>query len=259
VGIADDRNLNRFARDVDKNKAVLDSNRVFEYIQQHLGALFEKTKETVQKQVRFSRRATQLPISFQVALPKGDEAKPEDMNVYLHFKPYEGKGVILVGIGNFKKIRLSGEFSISNPTLGSCATATPLGSKGALQSILQEIKIAQVFENSEYLMRILSTASYVGKNNFEKKVNMVMPLAEQDFEQILANGALDPVKREEWNLQLLKGLDEMYSQGIIHDDLKPANVMRRADGTIVICDFGMASFLKDHAKTMKGSPLYFSP
>lgn len=40
--------------------------------------------------------------------------------------------------------------------------------------------------------------------------------------------------------QVLLGLDELHSKGMVHRDIKPENVMLRTDGTIVLNDFDLA-------------------
>lgn len=67
--------------------------------------------------------------------------------------------------------------------------------------------------------------------------------------------------------QAAEALDYTHAQGIIHRDLKPANVMRLDDGTVKICDFGIARFAADAGLSAKltsawmavGTPHYMSP
>ncbi|GGZ01027.1 serine/threonine-protein kinase [Streptomyces poonensis] len=58
-----------------------------------------------------------------------------------------------------------------------------------------------------------------------------------------------------------------HRQGIVHRDLKPANIMRLTDGTVKICDFGIARLGRDIGLTSRltgtgiamGTPHYMSP
>ncbi|MFI0737646.1 tetratricopeptide repeat protein [Streptomyces sp. NPDC021100] len=58
-----------------------------------------------------------------------------------------------------------------------------------------------------------------------------------------------------------------HRQGIVHRDLKPANIMRLTDGTVKICDFGIARLGHDIGFTARltgtgiamGTPHYMSP
>ena len=64
--------------------------------------------------------------------------------------------------------------------------------------------------------------------------------------------------------QAASALREVHNRGVIHRDIKPGNLMARADGSIVLADFGIAKRLDD-AKTrtrhgeLYGTPYYVSP
>lgn len=62
--------------------------------------------------------------------------------------------------------------------------------------------------------------------------------------------------------QAAEGLDHAHSQGVIHRDVKPANLLITPDGRLKIADFGLAKLLS-HTMTMTGtlmgSPFYMSP
>ena len=64
-------------------------------------------------------------------------------------------------------------------------------------------------------------------------------------------------------LSLAKALEYAHSEGILHRDLKPDNVMIREDGTVKLMDFGIARFLDEVQVTMTGalvgSPAFMSP
>ncbi|WJV50579.1 serine/threonine-protein kinase [Streptomyces flavofungini] len=67
--------------------------------------------------------------------------------------------------------------------------------------------------------------------------------------------------------QVTSALAYTHEQGIVHRDLKPANIMRLLDGTVKICDFGIARLGHDIGFTSRltgtgiamGTPHYMSP
>ncbi|WP_173317495.1 serine/threonine-protein kinase [Streptomyces fulvorobeus] len=67
--------------------------------------------------------------------------------------------------------------------------------------------------------------------------------------------------------QVADALGYTHEQGIVHRDLKPANIMRLTDGTVKICDFGIARPGHDvgsasrltSAGVAMGTPHYMSP
>ncbi len=65
-----------------------------------------------------------------------------------------------------------------------------------------------------------------------------------------------------WLQQLANVLDYAHSKGIIHRDLKPANILFMQDGTLRLCDFGIAHN-NNHNLTVgsysMGTPEYMAP
>jgi len=77
------------------------------------------------------------------------------------------------------------------------------------------------------------------------------------------SGPLPQDKVVEIALQVCDALIAAHEQGIIHQDIKPDNIIIRGDGLVKITDFGIARAISDIGVTqtaaVKGSPAYMSP
>ncbi|RII14624.1 Serine/threonine-protein kinase PknB [Streptomyces sp. YIM 130001] len=100
---------------------------------------------------------------------------------------------------------------------------------------------------------------------------LVMELLEgRNLSQLLEDNKQHPLSVDrivDITEQVAYALAYTHEQGIVHRDLKPANIMRLTDGTVKICDFGIARLGHDIGLTSKltgtgiamGTPHYMSP
>ncbi|HEV2027391.1 MAG TPA: serine/threonine-protein kinase [Candidatus Dormibacteraeota bacterium] len=80
----------------------------------------------------------------------------------------------------------------------------------------------------------------------------------------LSQGILDQPTAIKYLRGVAAGLDHAHAQGIVHRDVKPANVLLERDDTPVLADFGLAkllqgSSLKSMTGVTTGTPAYMSP
>ncbi|WP_328540197.1 serine/threonine-protein kinase [Streptomyces sp. NBC_00344] len=102
-------------------------------------------------------------------------------------------------------------------------------------------------------------------------LHLVMELLDgRNLSQLLEAGKQQPLPVQDVvdiARQVASALAYTHEQGIVHRDLKPANIMRLTDGTVKICDFGIARLGHDIGFTSKltgtgiamGTPHYMSP
>ena len=78
---------------------------------------------------------------------------------------------------------------------------------------------------------------------------------------IAARGALDLPLALDYICQITNAMDHAHRQGVIHRDLRPANVFVTDKGLLKVGDFGTSRFLEiaAHGTTVIGSPPYMAP
>ena len=81
--------------------------------------------------------------------------------------------------------------------------------------------------------------------------------------QKIAEGPLDLGEAVQIAAEAARGLQAAHQTGVIHRDIKSANIMLNADGRVVITDFGLAHLEGQpgisQATTLLGTPAYMSP
>lgn len=79
----------------------------------------------------------------------------------------------------------------------------------------------------------------------------------------IESGPLDVKAALDITIQIAQGLSKAHNHGIIHQDLKPGNIMVTSDGIVKVLDFGLAKLLEDAHITATdfemGSVAYMSP
>ena len=82
-------------------------------------------------------------------------------------------------------------------------------------------------------------------------------------DELGAKGTFDPLTVASIGVDLCGALDAVHRAGVVHHDVKAANVMRAADGRIVLADFGAGSDASELGTAtsgdLAGTPLYLAP
>lgn len=102
---------------------------------------------------------------------------------------------------------------------------------------------------------------------YDNRLYLVMELVEGDSLAGVLNGsgALPAERVARLAAQAAAGLAAAHAQGIVHRDVKPANLLLDAHGTLKIGDFGIARFLDDPGAALTatgqivGTGLYLAP
>jgi serine/threonine-protein kinase len=92
---------------------------------------------------------------------------------------------------------------------------------------------------------------YLSGKNLQEIINERTPIAAVDKLLIMS--------------EVAQGLQYAHEQGVVHRDVKPANIMRLSDGSVKIMDFGIARLMRGantrltQAGIMIGTPQYMAP
>ena len=84
-----------------------------------------------------------------------------------------------------------------------------------------------------------------------------------DLRSLIARG-LDGSEALAYLAQMAAALEVVHAVGVLHRDLKPGNIMLRADGSVALIDFGLAKHVQVDAEITAtgeifGTPYYMSP
>jgi tetratricopeptide (TPR) repeat protein len=112
-----------------------------------------------------------------------------------------------------------------------------------------EPNIVTVFDVGEHAGRPFIVMEYLGGGSLE--------------ERIQKDGAQEVGDSLEWLEQAAAALDAAHRHGVVHRDVKPANLMLDRNGIVHVADFGIASAAGTDSLTMTGTVLgtagYLSP
>lgn len=163
-----------------------------------------------------------------------------------------------IGRGGMGFVFLSRETALDRLVAIKVAIVSPQDTPTTLERFRREARLAASLEHPG-IVRIYAvgerdelswfTMEYVEGPTLESLVRETGPLAPERAHQML--------------LELCDALSYAHSRGIVHRDVKPANVLINTDGRFLLMDFGIAKQENDGGLTTTGkiigTPAYMSP
>lgn len=166
-------------------------------------------------------------------------------------------------IGKYKILSALGSGGFGTVYL---AEDTWIGKKVALKvPHRQSVNFGELLKEPR-LLASLNHPNIVSVVTAEKQDNVFFIVMEyvagESLENIIAReGALDVNRALDYTCQICNAMDHAHRQGVIHRDLRPANVLVADSGLVKVADFGTSRFLElaAHGTTVIGSPPYMAP
>ena len=138
-----------------------------------------------------------------------------------------------LGAGGFGLVWLAGHKNLTNRLVAIKFGMNLIGD--AKDRFANEIKILDLLSDNPYIIK----AEDVG--NHGQIPYLVLEYApEGDLDSYASKNPPTLTNIAGWLKQLANALDYAHSKGIVHRDLKPANILFMRDGSLRLCDFGIA-------------------
>jgi serine/threonine-protein kinase len=108
--------------------------------------------------------------------------------------------------------------------------------------------LVSVFDVVENARRPLMITEYVNGLTVEKLIQS---------DQVIPQSSVLRIA-----VQLSRAVEYLHSEGVVHRDIKPGNIMLTEEGQLKIIDFGLArslQYLADKTTRVRGTPAYMAP
>ena len=136
-----------------------------------------------------------------------------------------------------------------NPDLANTEVMSRFRAEATILAKLNHPQIATIFELFRSENVLLMVMEFVRGETLDKLSERLGPIAPDRSAYLID--------------LILTALEHAHREGVVHRDVKPANVMVTNEGSIKIMDFGIARVLNAEQKTvdfrLMGTPAYMSP
>ncbi len=225
----------------------------------------EQLEHALRVQKEKAEETGTTPKLGEVLVELGYMTRPQVIEVVRHQAGHGGKLVIEnyeildeVGLGAMGAVYKARQLSLNRIVALKILPPTLAEDKNYIARFLREAKLAAKLshQNIIYVIDVGEShgvyyyaMEFVEGRTLKEVVDEEGPLPEKEIVRVA--------------LQVARALDHAYSYGIVHRDVKPANVMITKEGIVKLCDFGLARHLGITTATTKtviaGTPNYIAP
>lgn len=200
-------------------------------------------------------RAAKAALSETLRIITSDLARARAAGKPLQVKGY--RVLSKIGEGGMSNVFLAERESDGAQVALKILNARPSDDKQLLQRFIQESALIADIDHS-------NVVKIYDKGFTEDYAYIAMEYFTGGSLKDVIAGGLTPRQALSLLAQAAAALAEIHRLGIVHRDVKPANMMLRADGTMVLADFGIAKRTQGSMERTVhgeffGTPYYISP
>lgn len=164
--------------------------------------------------------------------------------------------IALLGKGGMGEVYRADDMTLGQPVALKFLPEQAARDEGLLERFRNEVRIARRVSHPN-VCRVYDVGEVDGQTFFTMEY-----VDGEDLALLLRRiGRLPPDKALDIARQLCAGLSAAHLKGVLHRDMKPANIMLDGRGQVVITDFGLAGVADQipGAEVRSGTPAYMAP
>ncbi|MCG8461271.1 MAG: protein kinase [Holophagales bacterium] len=165
----------------------------------------------------------------------------------------------LIGSGGMADVYLALDLDLKRKAALKFLRATSSNDEKARQQLLDEARRSSRLDHPN-----ICTIFQIGEDEAGALFIAMAYYDGQTLEKRLREGPLPPEEAARIAAQVAEGLAEAHRHGIVHSDVKPANILLTREGRVKVLDFGIARLVhgieqKRRPKSVLGTLPYMSP
>src|SRR5882724_4434984 len=164
--------------------------------------------------------------------------------------------IALLGRGGMGEVYRADDLTLGQPVALKFLPDQAAGDEALLERFRNEVRTARKVSHPN-VCRVYDVGEVDGQTFFTMEY-----VDGEDLASLLRRiGRLPQDKALDMARQLCAGLAAAHAKGVLHRDMKPANIMLDGRGQVVITDFGLAGVADqiEGAEVRSGTPAYMAP